>query len=420
MTGPAGKLARVDWRMGMALLPEHLQAQEEALLANVELRMASFPAPLYGISELSWNEDLLKGGVLSLTSATLLMPSGRLVSIPGNGVSAPYNLDLLGVANIAVFCHLLVQGESDAVSSGGWQAELNAQVPRITYQLVLSTEQSQSGSLSSMRLADFVKAPDGGWKLSPTYVPPLSRLATSPFLVAELEEVRASVKSFSYRLLESSTSAPDGAGSFASKDCLFIVSRVQRLLDDLMGEIKQHPYYVYEALRDLDVAVSLYSQGVPELASRPYAHEDIGGCFAEVLGSLRDYLATSTQAAPYVPFVQHDGVLQTDIPEVVRTARQVFLLVQKTSATETLELRDLKLASPSRLAMVHRMALDGIPVRATARPPAAQAFGPEIEFFELGREDEWERALRQAVVGFYSTPEISDAGHRFFLYWVPS
>ncbi len=420
MSGPAGKLARVDWRMGQALLPEHLQAQEEALLANVEIRMASFPAPLYGISELSWNDELLKTGVLSLTSATLLMPSGCLVNIPGNAVSAPYDLDLLGVSNVAVFCHLLGQGDDASASDGGWRAELQAHVPRITYQLVLSSEQSQSGALSSLRLADFEKVPDGAWKLSTTYVPPLSRLATSPFLMAELNEVRASIKSFSYRLLENTDSAPDGAGSFASKDCLFVVFRVQRMLDDLLGEIKLHPYYVYEALRDLYVAVSLYSQCVPDRASRPYAHEDLAGCFEEVLSALGDHLATSSHAAPYVSFVQHDGVLQADIPEVVRSARQVFLLVQKGSATQTIELGDLKLASPSRLAMVHRMALDGIPARPAARPPVAQTFGPEIEFFELGREDEWERALRQAVVGFYASQEITDAGYRFFLYWVPS
>jgi len=414
----AGKLARVQWRMGQALLPEHLEAQEEAMMANVELRFGGFPAPLYGFSRIEWSQGLLQRGVLSLSRATLVMPSGVLVDIPGNTRSEPFGLDALGVSRATIFCHLLPGADQAPADQTGWQAETNAKVPRLTYELALSTEQSISGTLSALKLGSFEKRPDGQWMLCDDYVPPLSCIGTSAFLMPALAELGETLNAFVYRLLEETYSAPDGGGSFASKDTLFVVYRIQRMLGDLAGEIKFHPFEVYEGLRDLYVAICLYHHSVPERAKEHYKHEDIAGRFNEVLSALRDHLTTSSHDVPYVSFVQNDGVWQADLPREVHTARQVFLLVQKSSVTQTIELSDLKLASPNRLPTVHRMALDGIPLKAVARPAAAQSFGPEIEFLEINRGEEWQHALRQSQVVFYATQQGNASGHRFYLYWV--
>ena len=58
-----GKLARVRWKMGQALLPEHFVAQEEALLAHSQLRSKIGGLPSYGFASLRWNDSLLSEGV---------------------------------------------------------------------------------------------------------------------------------------------------------------------------------------------------------------------------------------------------------------------------------------------------------------------------------------------------------------------
>jgi hypothetical protein len=42
--------SRVHWYPGQTLLPEHLVAQEEALLSDIELRQGLSPLPSYGVA----------------------------------------------------------------------------------------------------------------------------------------------------------------------------------------------------------------------------------------------------------------------------------------------------------------------------------------------------------------------------------
>ncbi len=79
----AGKLSRVRWQMGQTLLPEHFQAQEEALLAETNMRFRMSGIPAYGVAALKWNETLISEGVFSIQAMALVMPSGLLLDVPG-------------------------------------------------------------------------------------------------------------------------------------------------------------------------------------------------------------------------------------------------------------------------------------------------------------------------------------------------
>ena len=73
------KLARVYWKMGQTLLPEHLLAQEDSLLANTVLRFRAQGLPSYGLGKLLVNETLLGEGIFSIQEMTLVMASGLLI-----------------------------------------------------------------------------------------------------------------------------------------------------------------------------------------------------------------------------------------------------------------------------------------------------------------------------------------------------
>ena len=60
--------------MGQALLPEHLVALEESMLADSALRSSLHGMPDYGLHGLRWNETLLSEGMLSLEEMTLVLP----------------------------------------------------------------------------------------------------------------------------------------------------------------------------------------------------------------------------------------------------------------------------------------------------------------------------------------------------------
>ena len=71
-------LAQVHWHMGQVLLPELLQAQDDAVIANTVIRSRTSGLPGYGLSELVLNEDLLLEGEISIRSMTLILQSGLL------------------------------------------------------------------------------------------------------------------------------------------------------------------------------------------------------------------------------------------------------------------------------------------------------------------------------------------------------
>jgi type VI secretion system protein ImpJ len=94
----------------------------------------------------------------------------------------------------------------------------------------------------------------------------------------------------------------------------------------------------------------------------------------------------------------------------------VFFLVQRRETQRSGSvLSEMKLSSPSRLSMVHKLALEGIPLKRAERPALAHTFGPEVEFYQLAAGEEWEHAVRENSVAFYHRPEYQ--GVEFYLYW---
>jgi len=50
------RLARVHWKIGQALLPEHFFAQEESLRGEVHLRLGLNQVPVWGVGVLQFDE----------------------------------------------------------------------------------------------------------------------------------------------------------------------------------------------------------------------------------------------------------------------------------------------------------------------------------------------------------------------------
>jgi type VI secretion system protein ImpJ len=112
------KLARVFWKMGQTLLPEHLLAQEDSLLANTVLRFRAQGLPSYGLGKLLVNETLLSEGIFSIQEMTLVLASGLLINIPGNATASPFNLNLPGTIKVSVYLHNLNSGHRRQWSGG--------------------------------------------------------------------------------------------------------------------------------------------------------------------------------------------------------------------------------------------------------------------------------------------------------------
>ncbi len=410
----ANQLARIDWKMGQTLLPEHFFAQENALLADTAARLLLSGLPSYGIGGLKWNAALLEQGILSLTKLSAALPIGTFIQIPGNASAMSFNLNVTGTTRTPVYLHLTsdrIMSASENVLTDGERLELYVQ------SIVLSSEQVQRDAVFTMKLAEFDKSAEGSWELSPKYIPPLLQVGASPFLKEMLTQLAGALTLFEEKLQEDiAASYLGGEGLAGAKTCLKALYTFQRLLANLASQVHLHPYMLYEALKVFYVEVCFYQDRTPEEILSPYSHDDLAGTFASVADPLLEHLRLQKGRAPYVPFTHQDGMFQLqELPEAVRSAKDVFLLIQKQRIGETVATGALKVASQRRLAAVHRLSLVGIPVRLIERPPFQHQFGSEVEFFQLAFGEEWDLALRDNSLAFFETPSIANA--KAFLYW---
>lgn len=408
------KLARVRWEMGQTLLPENFLAQEESLTADTILRFRMTGLPAYGVSSLTWNDDLLNEGIFSIQTMTLVMPSGFLLDVPGNAHVSPFNLNVPGTVTVPVYCHLTDHSASADTAEEAWESSEEWAIPKILYQLMLSSEQSHEKGLEAIKLVEFEKNPDGIWQLSKNFIPPLLQVSTSPFLKAELNELGEAMELFQYNVAMDAASYLSGSSLIGVQQCLRSVYRTQRFLANLSSQIHLHPYYLYEELKGFYNNVCFYKNTSPENITSPYSHDQLAACFADIFRPLSKQMELTQVRSPYLPFESQDGIYRITVPAEIREAREVYLLIQKSHINQKVVLENLKLAPFSRISMMHKLALQGIPLKKVDQPAFQHSFGSEVEFFRIMEGEEWDNALRELSVAFYDHPQLKDM--EFYLY----
>lgn len=410
------RLPRVFWAMGQTLLPAHLRTQEDSVLADSALRFSLQEAPSFGLYRLQWNEALLGEGVLSLEEMTLVTPFGLLLKLKENAQVAPLNLNLSGGTLLPVYLHARNMPETVNQPDAAAQSVRRDNVNCWLWPLELSIEPEHPDTLESFHLAEFEKQPDGAWRLSPRYVPPLGCLGPVPFFKAELHALMHTLEAYHYQLTQEIAAIYlSGTDLVNAKQCLKSVVQIQRFLANLNTQIYPHPFTVYEQLKHFYVDLCFYHDANPEAATEPYRHEHLAGIFRETFALLNEQLQLSQTRSPYLPFTLAGGIIRADLPDTIREAKEIYLLVQKTGITKTVNLEGMKIAAVSRIGIAHKFFLQGIPFKRIDRPPFQHSFGPEVDIYQLVTGDEWDHALKELTFGFYDEPKLSDA--KFFLHW---
>ena len=409
------KLARVHWHRGQTLLPDHLFAQEESLMADTSARFQLTGLPYYGIGRLQWNESLLAEGILSIVALTVVFPTGLLIDIPGNSNIQPFNMNVSGTTKVSIYLHVINDQLEDKITHF---AQEDDSVPKIRYRLELSCEQKYPGALQTLKLAEFQKAGDGGWSLlEDLYLPPLLQVGTSPFLMAMVDYLAQLLEMFHFKLLRDVTASYlSGESLFIAKQCLQGVYELQGFFANLKGQIHYHPYHLYATLKSFYINVCLYKNCTPENVDSPYLHDQLALCIKRISEPLFKQIQLIKSKFPYMPFKREDGLyVISRLPKEIETAKEVYFLLQKPSVSSNISMEGVKLASLSRIAMVHQMALTGIPINKIDTPPFQHSFGSEVEFYLIVMGEEWDYAFGDSSIAFYDRPGWENVTP--YLYW---
>jgi type VI secretion system protein ImpJ len=410
------KLARVRWQVGQTLLPEHFRAQDEALSAEARLHAGLSGLPQVGIAALAWSEALLAEGSLSISSLTAVLPGGFLVDVPGNAALPSFSLEATGRAEVTVFLHLLE--DTRGTEGVPLYADTPPNVQRVLHRLQLSSEQAVDRALSSQQLVSFSKNLEGAWRPSTRKVPPLLLVGPNPFLNELLRELDSLLEKAHGQLRTLVLDSYQRAERLASaRRTLLEVRRLQAVRDDMRNGICPHPYTFFDALRRFYFEVCCYLELAPEGQMPTYLHDDPGAGLWGWMELLNRAFRPEDTRLTYRPFENRDGqFVLSPLPTLEPGVQsELYLLVRSEDPSQPPSLEGVKLASPSRLSAVRRLALRGIPLQHVPHPAFPHAFGPEISWYKLSLGEEWQYALRDNGMAFYVTPALQNT--QVFLFW---
>lgn len=410
------KLARVRWQVGQTLLPEHFRTQDEALSAEVRLHAELSGLPQVGIASLTWSEALLAEGSLSVSTLTAIMPGGFLVDVPGNAALPSFSLEATGRAEVTVFLHLLE--DTRGTEGVPLYADSPPSVQRMLHRLVLSSEQSVDRMVSSLELVTFAKDLGGSWTAASRKVPPLLLVGPNPFLnelLAELDSLLAKVHGQLRTLLQDTYQRSERLAG--ARRTLFEVRRLQALRDDMRGGICPHPYDFFDSLRRFYFETCCYLEQEPDEELPTYQHENPGEGLWLCVERLNRIFRPEDTRLTHKPFDCRDGqFILSPLPALEEGVQsELYLLVRSEDPAQPASLEGVKVASPSRLPVVRRLALRGIPLQHVAHPAFPHAFGPEISWYKMSLGEEWQFALRDNGMAFYVTPTLQ--GTQVSLFW---
>ncbi len=401
-------MTRVDWHMGQPLLPEHFRTQEESLWAESALRFSLLARPGWGVGDLSWDQAKLAAGLLAIDRLSLVFESGRVLCIPGN--ASPVMLDLTKMGRREASVYVLVKGEPNTVKvpvPEKWGTN-GGTIRRLELQVELSTSQSSEGEC--LRLVDVQQDAAKEWSFSEKYLPPLLGVRRGVLFDGFLQRMDALLVRLRELLAkELQEHHLSGETHVLAKQALRAVYGLQSALTDVNAGVCLHPQDLYEKLRTLLIDLAVLREVSPAAATDfPYKHVELADCFDNLLANLEEIAARGHRSAPYVKFRGQDGLLRCDLPANARSARSVYLMVQKPEVAARLNLGRVKLACPTRLALVHERSLPGIPCSEIERPPCAQALSSAIDFYTLGAGQEWDAAVGEGQVVLYDTEALKD------------
>ncbi len=410
------KIAPVRWYMGQTLLPEHFVAQEGALLSEMRVRAQITGLPAFGIAQLSWSEQQLVDGTLAISTLTAVLPGGLIIDAPGNITLGELALTATGAARCTVYLHLLSEtSKADGISL---YEDDPKQVQRVIFRAQLSTQEALENTIGALKLGEFEKAADSTWSAVASYIPPLLQVGPNPFLRGFVLELERMLKTFRGQLQAQLKDSFFGPAKLASiRLCLTELYHLQSILEDLNHQVQRHPFFLYDAVRRFYLHLCSFQETLPEGDPYPYIHTELGPSFKKMLRLIEDRIRPLRSRSTHIRFGLLDGIYKVSpLPAEAGNASEVYLLVQRQMLHDKVSLDGVKLAAPSRLVQVHRLALKGVPFKQISQPSFPHSFGPDIDFYQITTGEEWNLAVKEGALAFYQHPGLEKASG-VFLFW---
>ena len=408
----AGK-NRVAWREGMFLRPQHFQAQDRFIDAQIRARVASVCPWPWGFTELVIDEDMASLGKFAVVRASGVMPDGTPFAIPED-IPPPPPLEVPGDARDAIVSLTLPAQQTGATEfreAGPRALEARFQVdeaevidafsddsttepielgrPNLQY----GVTRDQTYGRITLGMSRIREVQNKRLMFDDRYIPPTLDFAAALRLRGAITDIVGRAVQRAEELALRAVEATDGgAETFASFLLLQALNRWVPVLQHVEGLPMVHPERLYENF--IAMAGELATLIRPDRKPPPlplYDHENPQTCFDPVLDLLQSMLAAVFERSAVQLPLENAGpgaYVSKIVDHNLYKTGYFYLAVAAASPVE--EIRGLfpsvaKIGSIQKMRQIVDSALPGVPLRHTPTPPPQLRVLPGYVYFELDR-----------------------------------
>lgn len=439
-------LRRVVWSKGMFLTPQHFQSQDEYFEDSLQFRFTGSNFANWGVLALSIDEESLANGLFRLRYCRGILPDGLLFHMP-EADELPQSRPLEEFfpptqATLDVFLCIpeyrphgrnftLLAGEPNAggentrfvadtlavpdATAGG--DEKPVQLGKKTMRLLL--ERENRDGFTSMRIAQVSRNAAGKYILNPRFIPPCLDISASEYLMMllrrQIEVLAAKGGALSQPRRERGRDLADFTTSEVS--AYWLLHTINSNLPELKhiwGVRKGHPEPLYVQMLRLAGALSTFALE-PQREFPAYDHDNLGFCFSELDGRIRDLLEIVIKSkCVVVPLVLTDKLIwQGTIPDDQYLKNTQFFL----SVSNKMEVDEIinkfprlaRVSSPMEIQRLIRLSLNGLTLKHVSSPPSAIPLKLDNQYFSISKSGIlWDGVVQTRNLTVFVPAEIAE------------
>ncbi len=432
------QLQSVLWSKGAFLQPQHLQSQDLYLDSQLKFLMDSMIGYPYGFNTLTIDAARLAGGYFGVKEASGFFPDGLPFDFPGSDPE-PEQRSLegaFGEGQPALTVLLAVPEYHPGQKNVSFEPGTNNST-RFTAGLLNLRDETSGLNEKPVQIAHknlrflFPKDDPSGYSVLPVarvarkgdryeldraFVPPVLRVSASNYLVSILRALAGVLSVKSQEQAQNRRGSGQGivdvtTGAEASSFWLhYTVNQHYPAIRNLLNHPHLHPQEQFAEMLALAGALTAFTLKVDPNNLPFYDHDDLGKCFTELDGLLRDLLETAIprffvslplrlteQACLYSVFVPEDRFFAE--------CRAVYLAVKSELHPEQQVNADsLKVASSDQMQRILNTAITGVTLTRVQQIPNVIRMRHGYQYFQLETNgDYWRGVVNSRNLSVYAS-----------------